>query len=116
MTSWPSTLPQYVDQDGYTQTSKNPLIRTEMDAGPAKVRLRYTAVPEEFNISLVLTKTQLDTFVNTFFRNALHYGADTFLWKHPVTQAAATCRFTSMYNVVPHGLDFKMTISMEILP
>lgn len=117
MKTWPDAtkLPQYVDQDGYTQTSKNPLIRTEMEAGPAKVRLRYTAVPEEFNISLTLTKIQLGYFI-TFFKETIHYGADTFLWRHPVTQAISNCRFTGMYSAAPHGIDFKVTISMEILP
>ncbi len=116
MASWPSTLPQYVDQDGYSQTTKNPLLRTEMDAGPAKVRLRYTAVPEEFSITLTMNKTQLETFVTTFFKNTISYGADVFTWKHPVTQANANCRFTSMYTIAPHGLDFKVSFSMEILP
>lgn len=115
MATWPSTLPQFVDQDEYTQTSKNPLIRTDMEAGPAKVRLRYTAVPEEFNISLVMTKTQFESFI-TFFKQTIHYGADIFLWKHPVTQTTSNCRFTGMYNAVPHGIDFKVTIPMEILP
>lgn len=116
MADWPSTLPQYVDQDGYTQTIKNPLIRTDMEAGPAKVRLRYTAIPEEFSISLVMTKKQFEDFV-TFFKQDIHYGADTFTWNHPVTRAISNnCRFTSMYNASPHGLDFKVTISMEILP
>ncbi len=115
MVTWPSTLPQFVDQDEYTQTSKNPLIRTDMEAGPAKVRLRYTAVPEEFNISLVMTKTQFESFI-TFFKQTIHYGADTFLWNHPVTRTASNCRFTGMYNAVPHGIDFKVTIPMEILP
>lgn len=116
MADWPDTLPQYVDQDGYTQTIKNPLIRTDMEAGPAKVRLRYTAIPEEFNISLVMTKTQfVDTFI-TFFKRDIHYGADIFTWRHPVTRGLSNCRFTSMYSAVPHGLDFKVTISMEILP
>lgn len=116
MATWPLTLPQYVDQDGYTQTITNPLLRTDMEAGPAKVRLRYTAVPEEFNISLVMTKTQFEAFV-TFFKRDIHYGADIFTWKHPVTgDISDNCRFTSMYNASPHGLDFKVTISMEILP
>lgn len=117
METWPDAtkLPQFVDQDGYTQTSKNPLIRTEMEAGPAKVRLRYTAIPEEFNISLTLTKTQFESFI-TFFKRDIHYGADVFTWRHPVTQAISNCRFTGMYNAVPHGLDFKVTIPMEILP
>lgn len=118
MVAWPDAtyLPQFVDQDGYAQTTQDPLLRTDMDAGPMKVRLRYTAVPEQFNITLTLTKTQLGYFVTTFFKNTLGYGAEAFAWKHPVTQANASCRFTSMYSIAPHGIDFKVTISMEILP
>lgn len=115
MADWPSTLPQYVDQDGYNQTIQNPVLSTDMDAGPVKKRLRYTFVPEQFSITLTMTKAQFETFV-TFFKSTIHFGADVFSWNHPVTQAVANCRFTSVYSAVPHGLDFKVSISMEILP
>ena len=76
MVAWPNAtyLPQFVDQDGYFQTTQDPLLRTDMDAGPMKVRLRYTAVPEQFTIVLTLTKAQLEYFVTTFFKNTLGYG------------------------------------------
>lgn len=113
--SWPTGLPQFVSQEGFTARTQDPVIRTEMDAGPRKTRLRYTSVPEQFDISLVLTKTQYVLFTDTFFKTALGYGASEFNWKHPITQAAAVCRFTGVYNAAPHGLDFIVSIGMEIL-
>ena len=115
MASWPVTLPQYVDQDSFSETIQDPVIRTAMDSGPQKARLRYTAVPEQYTIAMTLTSDQRTAFL-TFFKATIHYGVDEFTWVHPVTQAAAYCRFTAPYNLVPDGLDFKLTISMEVLP
>lgn len=117
MATWPTTLPQFVSQEGYTQTLVDPVLRTESDAGPQKTRLRYTSVPEKFTISLVLTRTQLPIFTDSFFKNELGYGSLTFIWVHPVTrEVAPRCRFEGPYNIAPHGVDFTVTINMEILP
>jgi hypothetical protein len=114
MDTWPSTLPQYVEQDSFSETIRNPVVSTEMDAGPKKYRLRYTAVPEMFTISMVLTSAERLIFL-AFYKVNLHYGVDEFTWVHPVSQETATCRFTGLYNIVPNGLDFTMSIEMEIV-
>lgn len=113
--NWPKELPQFVDQDGFSTRLQDPVIRTEMDAGPKKTRLRYTFVPEQFDISLTLTKKQFLLFKDTFFKVDLGYGVSEFNWKHPVNQASAVCRFTNMYQASAQGLDFLVTIGMEII-
>ena len=110
---WPATLPDYVSQEQYSETIQDPVIRTEMDAGPRKARLRYTRVPEVFTVALVLTKAQMGTF-EVFFRNHISYGALPFIWKHPRLQTDAECKITGPYTAVPHGLDFIVSFTMEI--
>jgi hypothetical protein len=63
-----------------------------MDAGPASVRNRFTAITQTFKGSMVLTGSQLTTF-NTFFRTTIKHGSLSFTWIHPQTDASATVRF-----------------------
>jgi len=117
---WPTDLPQYVQQDAYTETIIDPVLRTTMDAGPVKTRLRFTMVPEQFTVSLLLTQVQRLSFLN-FYKSSLNYGVDVFSWHHPANKTAggdsiqANCRFTSVYNMVPNGIDFTVSFSMEVI-
>lgn len=120
MESWPSTLPQYVDQDAYTETILDPVIRTEMDAGPSKARLRYTAVPEQFTITLKLTAEQRAVFVY-FYKYTLNYGVDEFYWYHPTSTTdserdVVVCRFISVYTISSNGNEFEVSFNMEVEP
>ena len=45
MTAWPSSLPDHVLQQGHNESLANVTSRSQMDAGPAKVRRRFTAGP-----------------------------------------------------------------------
>lgn len=117
METWPDAtyLPQYVDDIGFAESAKDPVIRTDMDTGPAKQRLRYTAVVEQYTITMTLTKTERANFL-TFYKGNLAYGSQEFNWIHPVTHENCICRFTSTYTLTPMGLGFQLTINMEVLP
>lgn len=121
METWPSTLPQYPDQQGFSETIRDPVLRTAMDAGPEKARLRYTAVPEQYKMTMHMTKEQRATFVN-FYKSSLGYGVDEFYWYHPINvdgsgdRITVVCRFTSMYTITADNNEFSVTFSMEVLP
>jgi hypothetical protein len=121
MVSWPSTLPAYVSQSSFAETIQDPVIRTDMDAGPMKMRLRFTAVPEKYSISMELTKEERAIFI-AFYKDDLNYGVDEFIWYHPVdvdefgARVACYCRFTSVYQFAPNDHEFTMSIDMEVLP
>ena len=61
MPSWPATLPQNFKADGYSETGDEVVVRTEMDAGPPKVRRRHTAKTTLLGGRMILTKTQVAT-------------------------------------------------------
>lgn len=121
MADWPDTLPGYPDQSLFSETIRDPVVRTDMDAGPQKVRLRYTAVPELYQISMVLTREQRAIFID-FYKNTLNYGVDEFDWYHPVNLDAfgnripCACRFTGVYQITPQDNHFNLSISMEVVP
>lgn len=91
MPTWRSSLPQQSDQ--ITFRSVTPLLRTEMEIGPPKVRLRSSKEQNQFTVGrMVFSKIQVDEFLD-FWETDLGGGALSFTWEHPITDAAATVRF-----------------------
>lgn len=121
MPAWPATLPQYVFAQGYEETFPDEVLRTQMDAGPAKVRRRFTAGTRPFSVQVPLTATQVADF-DSFFLNDIAAGALSFDWVHPRTQAAATLRIVTPSPPKLAGESgggsstFVLSFSFEILP
>jgi hypothetical protein len=90
--SWPSSLPVYVLEQGYAEKLPEQTIETQVDAGIAKVRRRYTAANRMFNITLQLSNAQAETF-ETFYESTLAGGSLPFDWRHPRYGTAVTFRF-----------------------
>jgi len=91
MDTWPAELPQRLSADSSAQDDESRAI-TDMDAGPASVRNRFTAITQTVKGSMVLTGAQLETFY-TFFRTTIRQGSLSFTWIHPFTEEAVTIRF-----------------------
>lgn len=92
MANWPSTLPQEMSAETTVQDDESRLI-SPMDAGPASVRNRFTAITETIKSpGMVFTGEQVQTF-RTFFRTTLNHGTDFFTWTHPVDGSAKDMRF-----------------------
>jgi len=114
--AWPASLPQYVDQGGYTETPPAVALRSDMDAGAAKVRRRFTDAPRFFSISVQIDDTQRAT-LDTFYVTTLVGGTLSFDWVHPITRASAEFRFMSPPTYVAlSGLVFRATLPLELLP
>lgn len=90
--TWPATLPQFVLEGGYQESIQDQTIETQMEAGPAKIRRRFTKSLRRFQMSLLLTSTQAATF-ETFWQTSCAGGATPFTWVHPRTRATVTMRF-----------------------
>jgi hypothetical protein len=65
---------------------------TQMDAGPAKIRRRFTTNTTRYQLSVAMDQTQLATF-ETFYYTTLQGGSLSFDWVEPVTRVAQTFRF-----------------------
>lgn len=115
---WPATLPQVV-QKGYTETGGVLVLRTSMDAGPAKQR-RRGARSKTMQVSFLMTSTQVDA-LQDFVENVLR-GTARFGFNHPRTGLVAEVRIVpqqegTLYNIQYIGPEyFTVSMSLEILP
>ncbi|MGH6879275.1 MAG: hypothetical protein ACREFM_00050 [Hypericibacter sp.] len=97
---WPVTLPPFVLTEGHQETWGNNLLRTQMDAGEAKARRRFTKDVRPIQVTVEMTTAQVAIF-DDFFHNTLKDGAIRFDWVLPRTQAAATFRIIPPFPVPP---------------
>jgi hypothetical protein len=89
---WPAELPEYPLVQGYTRKPQAARVRSAVDAGPAKVRRRFTAKVRNVTYLVTLTKAQLAIFWD-FYDNTLAEGSLPFNWVDGVTGAPAVLRF-----------------------
>ncbi len=118
MPAWPATLPDEPLLAGYRERAPKTALRTEMDAGPAKQRNRFTAGVRPFGFTMDLTRAQVDT-LDAFFITTLEGGTLAFDWTHPRTLAAVSFRFVAIetpeYTAVSQQ-DWRARLKLEILP
>jgi hypothetical protein len=78
---WPFSLPQVLLVEGYTESPPNTMLITEMDAGPAKRRQRYTAAPRPISGAVILSSKDQLNDLDEFYVTELKGGTLTFLWQ-----------------------------------
>ena len=117
MADFPSSLQQDLFIDGFENSYKNAVIRSTVDAGPEKTRLRYSAVPEYVKGKILLKgQDDYNTFIS-FWKNDLKYGALPFTWKHPITKQEVNMRFRTMWKIVARtSTHFIVEMDLEVLP
>lgn len=116
MPSWPSTLPQTPLLRSYGETPPNLVLRTSMDAGPAKVRRRFTAGVRQFSFDFQLTGAQLE-ILDSFFMDDLAAGSTAFDFPSPRTGDPVQMRFTEAPQYSARGGDIWIVkLSLEALP
>lgn len=117
MADWPVTLPQILLLNGYAEAPANTALRTTMDAGPAKVRRRFTAGVRPISGQILVTGVQLET-LKTFYNITIQSGALRFNWVEPLDGVTSVeMRFTAEPNWVPiSGIKLQVSLDLEILP
>jgi hypothetical protein len=91
--TWPAGLPQYFDGTSFTEARQSGALRSPMDAGPAKLRRRFTAVSVNLDGTMLLEPAQA-ALLETF---------------HRLTLAEGTLAFVA-------GPHWRATLQLEILP
>lgn len=113
--NWPATLPN-MELSGFALTGPANVLRTPMDAGPAKQRRRFTSGPRPVTGRVTLDSVQIDEFTD-FYRNSLLDGALRFSWTDPLTGDPAEFRFTAPYEATKRGARlFTVVLPLEIMP
>jgi hypothetical protein len=109
--TWPDELPQLLRLEGLSATKKGNVIRTSMDAGPAKARQRYTVSTKNFTGSILVTESQRKILEN-WYTNILGNGTLRFKMKDSQTLEFAEFRFLQDYT--ERSLDGLWEISLNL--
>jgi hypothetical protein len=137
---WPAALPQYLLTRNYSEDDPDTVIRTQMDAGPAKIRRRFTAAVRQLAGMIVVDEDQLDT-LSDFFMNDCAGGAIAFQWtmqrrQRDTAEPTDTSQITDTsllpltfvgtnnyrfvkpprYSDTGDGAHYEAALSLEILP
>lgn len=120
---WPTTLPQKLMTDGHGQSLPDVILKTSMEAGPAKRRRRCTAGVSPVEGHQYMTSAQLDTLV-TFYNTTLLGGSLRFEWVDPTFETYAEMIFAEPPAWEPvdeedagyQHYDYDVSLSLEIMP
>jgi len=119
---WPTanSFPPKAYAISHVEHPERARIRTKMDTGPAKIRKRFTAAPEEFDVEVRVNKAQLGTWHEDFWLNTslADYGCEEITWLHPRLNTEAVFRFVTEpeYNTISGDKLWSITFRMEIMP
>ena len=89
MIIWPSCLPQYLNMDSYGEAAGDMQLRSGMDAGPDKVRRRFTAAVRPLQGEIIVTQEQF-AFFKTWYNDTLLGGTLRFGWIEPWSDTIPT--------------------------
>jgi len=112
---WPSTLPLPSIQ-GYGLHPGEAILRTEMEAGPARQRRRYTQVPSRITVRWSFRREQLALF-EAWYRWHAKEGAEWFEIDllGGLGLVAHEARFTRPFDARPRsGILWEVTSELEI--
>ena len=112
---WPSELPSCFILGSHNETLPEGRLKSEMDAGPAKIRRRSSAMPYPLSGSLRMTLAQLNR-LKTFTANTLLGGSLPFRFPSQYGGSALLVRFVSASVNRTLGNKVIVDISLEVLP
>jgi len=116
MAVWPVTLPTIPLVAGYSESPPDTLIRTQMDAGPARVRPRYTGGVRPIMAAISCTKAQVEV-LDVFYVTTLQQGSQPFDWVSGRTGVTQSFRFTKPPVYKPeHQERWTVTLELEVMP
>lgn len=114
--TWPeSTLP-LIDINKFAyKSAENNMVRTDMEAGPARQRRRFTTGPKMSEVTWLFTAAQLALF-ETFFDTTLSGGSAWFTMKVPIggVNSLRTVRFTEGYSAATTAREFMYQVTSKI--
>jgi len=115
MATWPASLPQLPDTNGFSDIPQSTVIRSGMD-GLTKQRTRFTAAVHDVSETYVIKRTQVDTFI-AFFRDDLDNGGLEFDKPDFLYGGTSAYQFTESYDLKPLGGEmWRLSIALEKQP
>lgn len=117
--NWPPSLPQSATVRGYGESLGLNVLRTPMDAGPAKMR-RVGNKPDTLSLGYLMTNTQVAT-LETFVKTTLG-GVKRYNLTHPRTGVSKEVRIVpdqsgDYFRVSYVGPNlWQIDLQVEVLP
>ncbi len=113
--TFPSNLP-YPKVDGYSIKPDEAIVRTDMEAGPARQRRRYTQTPSKITVNWMMTRDQFSLF-EAWYKYHAKEGAEwfyiTLLGGLGLIEQEA--RFTQQFEAsLYNGILWEITSELEI--
>jgi hypothetical protein len=108
---YPDSLPA-LRSSGFQSQYQDPVLRTQMDAGPVKQRLRYTAVPKRYTATIVVDEAERRVF-EAWFAETLGFGTLRFVMQNPQTLDLEEFRFAGMYGETELDGLFELSLPLE---
>lgn len=114
--TWPVTLQTRLAEINFSLVFGDTTITSDVDAGIAKKRARYTRGVDQFSGTIYLTIDQFLDF-ETFYKVSLNNGVNKFYYNHPITQVPSVFRFKGTPSVSSLGAgQFTSSFSWELIP
>ena len=116
MAAWPSTLSQPL-LAGYSNEPATAFVRTNMEAGFARQRKMFSAVPYKFPAQWKFTQAQMVIFKD-FYQNTINSGTDFFTMTIDIGDGLATydVRFVEGYKADgSNGVGWFVSGQLEVL-
>lgn len=112
---WPSSLPQYVLREGFSESIGDGRLRSQPDKGPAKVRRRSSMMPKLLQCRMIMSAEQL-ALMQEFVDDTLMNGSLPFLMPDPITRNPALVRFADNLPAwTSRGIHFDVSFDLEVL-
>lgn len=106
---WPTTIPSRVLHSSYNEELGESTLKSDMDAGPPKMRPRSNAEPDTCSGTIVMTTAQT-RLLDTFYFETTRRGAVMFTWRHQRTGRDSLCQFNSPPRYRKYGKDWLVAI------
>jgi hypothetical protein len=116
--TWPASLPQS-PQKGFVETGGVLVIRSPMDAGPAKQRRRGSR-PQTMQLTFIMSTQQVST-LEVFVKDTIR-GTSRFGFTHPRTKTIAEVRIIpqnggELYTITYLAPEYwTISLQLEVLP
>jgi hypothetical protein len=104
MADWPTLTDAKVEQPIIEQPETDPTIRSKTESGHVRTRLRFPAVPRQWQFNLRYMSDSDKTLLETFEHTTVGYGSGTFNWTHPKTSTVYVVRLGAVFQFTQDGV------------
>jgi hypothetical protein len=113
---WPAGVRQTYERTSLNYVQQENSVRTDMSAGPTKVRKTFTAVSNYLTFEIYLPLPEVQLFM-AFFNVTLNAGVNTFNFPDPILGITKDARIMEVPKIsYLDGIYFVVSIRIEVLP